>query len=81
MEQISLWDAHSHPSGQEMPPLLEKPKFHYNVQNSSPVDPIMSQFNSVQILIFYLFKIGYILILQRRSELQISSHFLLFSLC
>jgi hypothetical protein len=64
---------------QEIPRILLKPKVHYQVHNSPPLVPIMSENNLVHVLRTYFFKIYFIIILpstSSSSKLSLPSHFL-----
>jgi hypothetical protein len=55
----SVLEELSHSAGQ----WLMKPKVHYCIHSSLPLDPILIQFNSVHTLTSYLFKIKFNIIL------------------
>jgi hypothetical protein len=56
------WDD-SRPPVQEIPRILWNPKVHYYVHNNSPLDPILSHWNSVHTLRPYFFQTNFNIIL------------------
>jgi hypothetical protein len=63
MELNSSWEANSL-SISQVTRLLYNPNFHYRIYNNPPLEPILSQVNTVHILILYLFKIHFNIINQ-----------------
>jgi hypothetical protein len=47
--QHSIWEADSHPAGQEIPRLLGNRKVHYSVHKSQPPVQTLCQINSVNL--------------------------------
>jgi hypothetical protein len=61
------WKANSRSPSQEIPLLLWNPNVPYPVQESLPLDPILTQANQVRILKSYLSKINFNIILTLTS--------------
>jgi hypothetical protein len=61
--QSSSCEANSRSNSQEILWHVKYPKLHYRVHNSPPLDPIVSQMNSVRTLIQYFFNIHFNIIL------------------
>jgi hypothetical protein len=72
------WESYSHSADQEIHGTLWKPKVHYRLHKSPPLEPIPSQFNPVHTHIFTLF-LRFVLILSPHLNLGIQSRLFLFS--
>jgi hypothetical protein len=61
MELSPSWETANCAAIQELPSILWNPKVHYNVHNSPPQVPILSQIDPIPTILSYLSKIHFIL--------------------
>lgn len=63
MSQSHSWETGCRSAGKQIPSILQKPKSHSRVHNTTSLDPIFSHMNLVHTLLFYSFKINFNIIL------------------
>jgi hypothetical protein len=59
MKHSYFWEADMCSAGQEIPCILWNPKVYEHVYKNLPLNPILSQLNTFNTTISYVFKINY----------------------